>query len=48
MSSTPPPSRPAELVNAEIRALMLRTGGWLTAEDRAVYERLREEWVRAA
>ncbi|MFJ6566683.1 hypothetical protein ACIQNU_04635 [Streptomyces sp. NPDC091292] len=51
MSPTPPPDgtvRPAAVVNEEIRALMLRTGGWLTREDRDVYERLRAEWVEAA
>jgi hypothetical protein len=36
------------VVNEEIRALMLRRGGWLKPEDRAVYERLRAEWVEAA
>jgi hypothetical protein len=34
-------------VNAEIRALMVRSGGYLRAEDRPVYERLREEWAVA-
>jgi hypothetical protein len=51
MSPTPPDSgllRPAAVVNEDIRNLMLRTGGWLTPEDRAEYQRLREEWTRAA
>lgn len=48
----PNPSRPgsvrsADFVNAEIRALMLGAGGYLRAEDRPVYERLREEWAEA-
>lgn len=39
--------RSAAAVNAEIRALMVRSGGYLRAEDRPVYERLREEWAEA-
>lgn len=39
--------RPSAVVNAEIRALMLGSGGFLRAEDRPVYERLRAEWTRA-
>lgn len=39
--------RPAAVVNAEIRTLLLRTGGWLSADDRAVYQRLVEEWAAA-
>lgn len=39
--------RPAAVVNAEIRALMVRSGGYLRAEDRPVYEALREEWAEA-
>jgi len=34
-------------VNEEIRALIAGTGRRLTDEERAVYERLVEEWVRA-
>jgi hypothetical protein len=34
-------------VNEDIRALLVRTGGWLSAADRAVYERLVEEWAAA-
>lgn len=50
MPPTPPPSgpvRPADVVNEEIRALMLRAGGHLKAEDRPLYERLRAEWAEA-
>lgn len=48
----PPPDacgrvRSADVVNAEIRELLLRAGGWLTAADRPVYERLRDEWAAA-
>ena len=41
------PPRPAAVVNEEIRALMIRAGGYLRAEDRSLYERLREEWAVA-
>ncbi|MBP5913275.1 hypothetical protein QBA79_36080 [Streptomyces scabiei] len=41
------PVRSAAAVNAEIRQLMVRSGGYLRAEDRPVYERLREEWAEA-
>ncbi|MER6983609.1 hypothetical protein [Streptomyces carpinensis] len=47
MSSTPltqGPVRPAAVVNADIRALMLAAGGRLRAEDRAVYQGLVDEW----
>ena len=50
MSTTPPPlglPRPAAAVNADIRALMLRAGGRLRAEDRPVYHRLIDEWAAA-
>lgn len=50
MSPTPPPDgspRPAAAVNAEIRALLERTGGWLYGETRDEYERLRDEWAAA-
>ncbi|WP_030168856.1 hypothetical protein [Streptomyces sp. NRRL S-813] len=50
MSSTPPlpgAPRPAAVVNADIRALMMRSGGRLRAEDRPVYERLVAEWTVA-
>jgi hypothetical protein len=50
MPPTPPapgPPRPAAAVNAEIRALLLRTGGWLYGETRDEYERLRAEWAAA-
>ncbi|GHF13663.1 hypothetical protein GCM10014715_81560 [Streptomyces spiralis] len=39
--------RSAAAVNEDIRALLVRTGGWLSAEDRAVYERLVAEWSAA-
>ncbi|WP_225838653.1 hypothetical protein [Streptomyces sp. NK08204] len=44
---TPGPVRSAAVVNKDIRALLLRTGGWLSAADRVVYERLVEEWAAA-
>lgn len=47
MSTTPPLSgfaRSSAAVNADIRALMLRAGGRLRAEDRQTYHRLVEEW----
>ncbi|MEU2924231.1 hypothetical protein ABZ636_04090 [Streptomyces sp. NPDC007251] len=50
MSTTPPLpgfARSAAAVNADIRALMLRAGGRLRAEDRPVYQRLVEEWHAA-
>jgi hypothetical protein len=50
MSITPPSERalrPAEVVQAEIRALMQETGGWLWGPTRARYEQLRDEWVAA-
>lgn len=39
--------RSAGVVNEEIRALLVRTGGWLAAEDRVAYEQLVEEWTLA-
>ncbi|MFG2475666.1 hypothetical protein [Streptomyces fagopyri] len=50
MSPTPPPSgslRPAEQVNAEIRALVVSVGGWLYGESRRRYEVLCLEWTVA-
>ena len=50
MSTTPPlPGLPrsAAAVNKDIRALLLRAGGRLRAEDRATYHRLVEEWHQA-
>jgi hypothetical protein len=35
------------VVNAAIRALLLRTGGWLYGPTRVEYERLRDEWTMA-
>lgn len=49
--STPPPIpgavRSAAVVDAEIRALLLSTGGWLWGPTRERYEALRDEWVQA-
>jgi hypothetical protein len=49
MSSTPAPhtERSADVVNEQIRDLWARTGGQLTAEDRAEYEALVTEWATA-
>ncbi|WP_079025079.1 hypothetical protein [Streptomyces leeuwenhoekii] len=50
MPTTPPSegaARPAAAVDAEIRALLLATGGWLWGPTRERYERLRDEWVQA-
>jgi hypothetical protein len=50
MPPTPPrpgPTRPADVVNALIRALLLRTGGWLYGPTRVEYEELRDEWTVA-
>ena len=45
---TPPGSvRSAAEVNDEIRALWQRTGGTLSAEERAEYELLVVEWAAA-
>lgn len=41
------PARSADAVNEDIRALMLRAGGHLKPEDRAVYQRLIAEWADA-
>ncbi|MFB7440267.1 hypothetical protein ACFC01_18220 [Streptomyces mirabilis] len=41
------PVRPAAVVNEDIRALWPRAGRELTAEERAEYERLLEEWAAA-
>lgn len=43
----PGSTRSAHDVNAEIRELLIRTGGWLSADDRALYERLVAEWALA-
>jgi hypothetical protein len=34
-------------VQADIRALMQETGGWLWGPTRARYEQLRDEWIAA-
>lgn len=50
MPPTPPPrspARPSAVVNGLIRALLLRTGGWLYGETRVEYEQLRDEWTVA-
>ncbi len=50
MSSTPPPSgapRPAEVVQAEIRALWTHRDKRLSDEERARYEALVEEYAAA-
>ncbi|MGV9352259.1 hypothetical protein [Streptomyces misionensis] len=50
MSTTPPPAglpRPAEVVQADIHALLRQTGGWLWGPTRARYEQLRDEWIAA-
>ncbi|MEV3860354.1 hypothetical protein AB0J38_39380 [Streptomyces sp. NPDC050095] len=49
MSSTPAPrsARSADVVNEQIRDLWARTGGQLTAEERAEYEALVTEWATA-
>ncbi|MGW1497597.1 hypothetical protein ACWCQW_03215 [Streptomyces mirabilis] len=39
--------RPAAVVNEDIRALWPRAGTQLTAEERAEYDRLLEEWAAA-
>ncbi|MEU3933337.1 hypothetical protein AB0E85_15060 [Streptomyces sp. NPDC029044] len=44
---TPGSVRPAAEVNDEIRALWQRTGGTLSAEERAEYELLVVEWATA-
>ncbi|MEV6177143.1 hypothetical protein ACIHAR_08625 [Streptomyces sp. NPDC052016] len=50
MSTTVEPlsERSAEEVNAEIRALWLRSGGTLSVEQREEYQRLVMEWAAAA
>ncbi|MET9499890.1 hypothetical protein [Streptomyces sp. NPDC006552] len=40
-------ARSADEVNEQIRGLWLRTGGRLSAEQRAEYERLVTEWAEA-
>jgi hypothetical protein len=35
------------VVDAEIRALLVATGGWLWGPTRERYEALRDEWVQA-
>lgn len=50
MPPTPPPrdrARSAAVVQAEIHALLLTTGGWLWGPTRERYELLRDEWVQA-
>lgn len=50
MSPTPLPdgsARSAAVVQADIRALLDETGGWLWGPTRERYEQLRDEWVAA-
>ncbi|MET8472108.1 hypothetical protein ABZY90_04535 [Streptomyces sp. NPDC006422] len=49
MSATQAPRtvRSADVVNEQIRDLWARTGGHLSAEDRAEYEALVTEWASA-
>ncbi|MCX4596050.1 hypothetical protein OG819_42315 [Streptomyces sp. NBC_01549] len=50
MPPTPPdrgPVRPSAVVNEEIRALVVRAGGWLYGETRRRYEVLVAEWTVA-
>ncbi|MFE9626265.1 hypothetical protein [Streptomyces sp. NPDC006527] len=46
-SVAPGSVRPAAEVNEQIRALWLRAGGSLSAEERAEYELLVVEWAAA-
>ncbi|MEV7319564.1 hypothetical protein [Streptomyces sp. NPDC093970] len=46
-SRTPGSARSAAEVNDLIRALWLRTGGTLSAQERAEYEQLVVEWAEA-
>lgn len=39
--------RSADVVNEEIRTLMVETGTWLWGPTRTRYEQLRDEWVAA-
>ncbi|MFG2651757.1 hypothetical protein [Streptomyces sp. NPDC048436] len=45
--NTPDGPRSAAEVNEEIRALWLRTGGYLRPEQHLEYERLVAEWAEA-
>ncbi|MFI8092711.1 hypothetical protein ACIF9R_31045 [Streptomyces sp. NPDC086080] len=45
--TTPGPVRSAAEVNEQIRALWLRAGGSLSAQERAEYELLVVEWAAA-
>ena len=42
-----PAPRSADDVQADIRALMRETGGWLWGPTRVRYEQLRDEWLEA-
>ncbi|MEV6741203.1 hypothetical protein AB0N14_31555 [Streptomyces sp. NPDC051104] len=46
-SMSPGSTRSAEDLNERIRALWMRTGGSLSAEERAEYELLVVEWAAA-
>jgi hypothetical protein len=41
------PVRPSDVVNEEIRALVVRAGGWLYGPSRDRYEVLVAEWTVA-
>lgn len=50
MRPTPAPPgsvRPSAVLNGLIRALLLRTGGWLYGDTRSEYEQLVAEWTVA-
>lgn len=40
-------SRSADVVQADISALLRETGGWLWGPTRERYEELRDEWIAA-
>ncbi|MET7452882.1 hypothetical protein ABZT03_13480 [Streptomyces sp. NPDC005574] len=46
-SDTSVSARSAAQVNEQIRALWMRAGGSLTAQERVAYERLVVEWAAA-
>ncbi|MCW7941712.1 hypothetical protein AAW14_06670 [Streptomyces hygroscopicus] len=50
MSAAPPPQgrvRPSDVVNDDIRRLVVAAGGWLYGETRERYELLVAEWTVA-
>ena len=46
-SVTPGSARSAAVLNEQIRALWIRSGGYLSAQDRIEYELLVVEWAAA-